>query len=142
MILYCDTSALIKLYLREVESDALLAAARSADIVAVCRITWAEAMAGFARRAREVGEDSEAIEQARQRLHTDWLRYAIVEVSQSLVEQAGDLADTFALRGYDSVQLAAALVLKTGTEETVAFACYDKRLRKAAQVLGLQGVAG
>lgn len=84
--------------------------------------------------------DRERIELAHQRLHADWPRYAIVQVSQPLVEQAGELADT--LRGYDSVQLAAARILKSGTDEAVAFACYDKRLRKAAQVLGLQGVAG
>lgn len=142
MILYCDTSALIKLYLQEDQSNQMLTAARTADVLAVCRITWAEAMAGFARRVREVEEDGERIEQARQRLQADWPRYAIVEVNQPLVERAGELADIFALRGYDSVQLAAALVLKTGADETVTFACFDKRLSKAALVLGLQSMAG
>ncbi len=137
MILYCDTSALIKLYLSEAESDLMLAEAKAASVLAVCRITWAEAMAALARRAREVEVDSSVIEQARQRLQAHWARYAIVEVNQSLVELAGEHADTFALRGYDSMQLAAACVLQAQAQETVRFACFDRRLRKAAKVLGM-----
>ena len=137
MILYCDTSALIKLYLREEQSDLMLAEAKAASVVAVCRITWAEAMAALSRRAREVDVDSKAIEQARLRLQAHWSRFAIVEVNQYLVELAGEHADTFALRGYDSVQLAAACVLQAQAQEVVSFACFDKRLRKAAKLLGM-----
>ena len=57
LILFCDTSALIKLYLSEPESDALLAEAGAASAVAVCRIAWAAAFAAIARRAREVPAD-------------------------------------------------------------------------------------
>ena len=98
-------------------------------------------MAALARRAREVEVDSNVIEQARQRLQTHWARYAIVEVNQHLVELAGEHADTFALRGYDSVQLAAACVLRSQAQDVVRFACFDKRLRKAAKVLDIP-VAG
>jgi len=140
VILYCDTSALIKLYLDEVESDLMLAEAEAASVLAVCRIIWAEAMAALARRAREVDVDSGVIEQARQRLQAHWARYAIVEVIQPLVELAGEHADTFALRGYDSVQLAAACILQAQAQEVVHFACFNKRLRKAAKTLGIPTV--
>ena len=141
MILYCDTSALIKLYLNEAESELMLAEAKAASVLAVCRITWAEAMAALARRAREVEVDSAVIEQARQRLQAHWVRFAFVEVNQALVELAGEHADTFALRGYDSVQLAAVCVLQAQAQEVVHFACFDQRLRKAAKVLGMPTVA-
>ena len=48
MILFCDTSALIKLYIREDFSDRMMAAAEAASATAVCRIAWAEAMAALA----------------------------------------------------------------------------------------------
>lgn len=48
------------------------------------------------------------IEIVRGRLRIDWNSRAVVEVTQPLVELAGDFADTFALRGHDSVQLVAA----------------------------------
>jgi len=44
----------------------------------------------------------------------------------------------FALRGYDSVQLAAAHELHVNAEQTVVFASYDRRLNQAAQLLQLE----
>jgi predicted nucleic acid-binding protein len=137
VILFCDTSALVKLYVREAGSDALLAEAGAASAVAVCRIAWAEAVAAMARRARDVPADAEALDAARQRLRDHWPHYVVVEVTQTLVERAGEYADTFALRGYDSVQLAAARTVQEASREDLCFACYDARLRKAAKVLGM-----
>ena len=54
------------------------------------------------------------------------------------MELAGEFADTFALRGYDSVQLTAARILQEAPQEELPFACFDTRLRKAAKVLGMQ----
>ena len=137
MILFCDTSALIKLYIQEDFSDAMKRLARSASAIAVCRIAWAEVMAALARRLRENPADAKVIEVIRARLRTDWPRYAIVEVTQPLVELAGEYADTFALRGYDSVQLAAARTLQQATDEELHFACFDTRLAQSAKVLGM-----
>lgn len=108
MILYCDTSALVKMYIAEVHSELISAQLNQIEAVAVCRIAWAAAHAAFARRAREVFTDAETIELAKAALASDWPDFVIVEVNQNLVELAGEYADTFALRGYDSVQLAAA----------------------------------
>lgn len=137
MILYFDTSALIKRYLAEADSILVRQAAATATVGATCRITWAEAMAAFARRQREMSVDVAALDRARQQLRADWERSIIADVTQPLVELAGDLADTFALRGYDSVQLAAAKILHDASGEPVTFACFDTRLQKAAKVLGM-----
>ena len=135
MILFCDTSALVKLYIDEDFSDVMQTLAASASGIAVCRIAWAESMAALARRSRESPPDAPAIESARARLKADWPRYAIIEVTQPLVELASDYADTFALRGYDSVQLAAARTLQVNAGESIYFACFDSRLKNAARVL-------
>ncbi len=58
-----------------------------------------------------------------------------MDVTQQLIERAGDYADTFALRGYDSVQLAAAFEAGCVAESPICFACFDARLNKAASVL-------
>jgi len=57
------------------------------------------------------------------------------------VEQAGEYAEIFALRAYDSIQLAAAKTLQQGGSEKVSFACFNQRLQKAAQLLGLLPIA-
>ena len=141
MILFCDTSALVKLYIFEDSSREMQALASAATAIAVCRIAWAEMMAALARRARDFPNDADAIEVVRKRLRTDWPRYVVVEVTQPLVELAGEYADTFALRGYDSVQLAAARTLQDMAGEEIQFACFDARLGKAARMLGMPGSA-
>lgn len=62
----------------------------------------------------------------------------IIEVTQAVVVHAGDFADTFALRGYDSVQRAAAYEAKQISGPPLTFACFDSRLNKAAGVLGMR----
>ena len=141
MILFCDTSALVKLYILEDSSREMQALAGAASAIAVCRIAWVEMMAALARRAREFPNDADAIEVVRQRLRTDWPMYVVVEVTQQLAELAGEFADTFALRGYDSVQLAAARTLQDMAGEEIQFACFDTRLGKAARMLGMPGLA-
>jgi predicted nucleic acid-binding protein len=137
MILFCDTSALLKLYVVEAESDALKVRVKEAEVVAVCRIAWAEAHAALSRRAREVQEDAPAIDQAKEALAVDWPHFVVMEITQSLVELAGEYADAFALRGYDSIQLAAAFEAGRLSQLPVCFACFDTRLNKAAKLLGM-----
>lgn len=138
MILYCDTSALIKLYLQEEFSDLVLDQAAASSLLVTCRISWAEAMAAMARRVRETPQDAAIINLAQQRFKTQWNHFAIAEVTQTLVDLAGNYADTFALRGYDSVQLAAARIVQESSSDPLYFACFDDRLCKAAKVLGMQ----
>ena len=137
MILFLDTSALVKLYIAESDSPAVHASVARAETVAVCRIAWAEAFAALARRVREVPADEAAIVAARHALARDWPHFFIAEVTPSVVERAGEFADTFALRGYDTVQLAAACEILLAAPREVAFSCFDNRLNKAAKVLGL-----
>jgi len=137
VILFCDTSALLKLYIVESGSEALKARVVDAEAVAVCRVAWAEAHAALSRRAREVPGDAPVIEQAKAALVQDWPHFVVMEVDQALVERAGNYADTFALRGYDSIQLAAAFEAGRIAQSPICFACFDARLNKAADVLGM-----
>ena len=137
MILFFDTSALLKLYIVEAGSEALKARVVEAEAVAVCRVAWAEAYTALSRRAREVPGDAPVIEQAKAALAQDWPRFVVMEVDQALVERAGNYADTFALRGYDSIQLAAAFEAGRIAQSPICFACFDARLNKAADVLGM-----
>ena len=137
MILFCDTSALIKLYIDEDGSSELKIQLQESEAVAVCRIAWAEAYAALSRRARELPADLDNIEQAKVALAADWPHFVVLEIDQPLVERAGEYADTFALRGYDSIQLAAAFEAGSVSQTPIFFACFDSRLNKAAKLLGM-----
>lgn len=141
MILYCDTSAVVKLYLKETASDIVVDAANRADAVAIARIGWTEFHAATSRREREVPADADAMERARQALRDDWPHFVKIDATQPLVEQAGALAEGFALRGYDGVHLAAARQLTVDGGEDVLFACFDRQLNRAAGLLGMSLLA-
>jgi len=80
--------------------------------------------------------DKSGVEEARAALAEQWPDYLVMDVSQPVVELAGEYADLYALRAYDAVQLATAGYL--ADKSSVAFACFDKRLNRAAETLGLQ----
>ena len=103
----------------------------------MCRIAWAEAYAALSRRAWEVPVDALIIEQAKAALAADWPHFVVLDIDQALVERAGEYADTFALRGYDSVQLAAAFETGRISQCPICFACFDTLLNKAAKLLGM-----
>ena len=136
MTAYLDTSALVKLYIDEPDAESAWRAVGDRTL-STCRITWAEACAAVARREREAPSSSTAWDDARARLANDWGAYLLVEVTQALVTRAGEYASVFALRGYDAVQLAAATTLESTLRQPLIFVSFDRRLNRAARVLGL-----
>lgn len=73
-------------------------------------------------------------------LDEDWETLDKPEVSEDLVREAGDLAEEHALRGFDAIHLASALLVHDvysgqsngETEEAVLFLGFDSNLTKAA----------
>ena len=137
MILFLDTSALVKLYVVEDGSEITHQAAQQAEILAVSRIAWAEYHAALARRSRTAPEDENALDKARNALTTDWDDFLVMEVSQPVVELAGEYAELYALRAYDAVQLATASYLADQSGQSVQFGCFDRHLNKAANAQGM-----
>ena len=137
MILYCDTSALLKLYIAEPGADQLAKQAAACDVLAVNRIAWVEAHAAFARRTRQQPAAANQLDMARQRLVAQWPDFLTLELTAALAAQAARYADVFALRADDSVQLACAQGLQAAQADPVVFACFDLRLNRAAATLGL-----
>ena len=135
MILFCDTSALLKLFIDEEGGCGMLRARAACTALAVCRITWAESMAAFAQRSRVRGANQDGLARARPLFDQTWSDFSIADVTQPLVNKAGMVAEAFALRGYDSVQLAAVHSLHEQLDLPLTFACFDRSLNQAAQLL-------
>lgn len=85
MILFCDTSALLKLFVDEIGSDSMAKARSDSEAIAVCRITWAESMAAFAQRSRVKGANQAGLGQAKSLFENTWSNFVISEVTQPLV---------------------------------------------------------
>lgn len=137
MILYLDTSALVKLYAPEPESDAVQELVESAEVTAVSLIAYAEARAAFARKRQEHAIEAKEYRRLIQEFNDDWDHYFIIDVTESLVKRAGRLAEKHALRGYDSIQLSSAILLRAQSRQSVTFCCFDDRLLHAGWREGL-----
>jgi len=133
--LYLDTSSLVKLYVAETGSDEVRARVDRATLVATATIAYPEARAALARRRRERALSPTAFGAARRTFEEDWPKYVAVQLTESLCRDAGDLAERYALRGFDSVHLACFLEIAraAGTSGT-AFSSFDERLNRAARL--------
>ena len=133
MILYLDTSALVKLYVEEPLSQELTAAVAEAEAVATSLLAYAESRAAFARARREARLSAQIYRRIVEAFVEDWPRYISVEVTDRLVKNAGDLAAHRALRGYDALHLASALSLCQQVTVSVTFLAFDRELTLAAK---------
>lgn len=133
MMLYLDTSALVKLYVDEPMSEELMAAVDEAEAVATSLLAYVEARAAFARARREARLSAQAYRHIVDAFVEDWSRYVAVEVTDRLVKEAGDLAVHRALRGYDALHLASALSLRERVSSAMTFLAFDRNLTVAAK---------
>ena len=133
MTLYLETSSLVKLYVAEPGSEHVRAQVERATVVATSLIAYPEARAAFARRRRERMFPPSAFDAAKRTLEADWPKYLAVQVTEALCKDAGQLAERYALRGYDSVHLASYLeVARHAGAANTEFASSDDRLNIAA----------
>jgi len=136
LVVYLDTSALLKLYVEEEGREIVRDAVRSVEVAATSTIAYAEARAGLARRVREGDFTDEEHGRAVKRLDEEWLGYDRQAVSNAVAYHAGELAERHALRGYDSVHLASAVRLSERFGD-LRFLAFDDRLNDAARAAEL-----
>lgn len=142
---FFDSSALVKRYARETGTPWMLSLFRRATVNThyAARITRVEVMAALARKQRGTYLTYDAQVKAESRVRRDFgsLRIYTVEITPSLLLHAESLAPKHYLRGYDAVQLAAAL--EANDERTrvglspLTMVTADKGLIQAAPLEGL-----
>ncbi len=136
MILYLDTSSLVKVYITEAGSDEVHALVERAAVVATSRIAYPELRAALARRRRERTLRPTEFTIAKRAFEADWPRYVVVDVTSAICRDAGELAERYGLRGFDSVHLASFAEVVRGLGAAPArFSSFDDRLNRAARGL-------
>ena len=137
MILFLDTSALVKLYVDETDSRNVRGWVNEADEIACQWLAYVEARSAFATK-RRLGElaDSE-LAACKQAFEQDWTRCHRVTVTEALLRRAGAISEQLSLRAYDSVHLAGADYLQTALGSPITFGSFDRHQVEAAVQLGL-----
>jgi predicted nucleic acid-binding protein len=137
VIAYLDASALVKRYVIERGSRETIALTADSEMTATSIISRAEVAAALAKAVRTGLVKREVAKNARQRFAGDWPDLVRVPVTESLVERADGLAWEHGLRGYDAVQLAAALTWQESVGAEIVLATFDWQLWEAAKRTGL-----
>lgn len=135
MVIYVDTSALLKLYVEE-EGRALVEEAAGSTTIITSTVTYAEARSGLARRLREGDFTSSAHREIVSKLDSDWMTFDRLEVSNLVAYHAGEFAERLALRGHDAIHLASAVHL-IGRFDDLSFLAFDHRLVDATREAGV-----
>jgi predicted nucleic acid-binding protein len=138
MILYLDTSALLKRYFKEPYSDDVIARWKTATEIVTSSVAYAETMASFQRKKREASPGGEVFRKVVDAFRSDWQSFIRVEVTDDLNEYIDRAVAKHPLRGSDAIHLASALAVHEKIPEDFLFACFDHNLSQAAQMEGLE----
>jgi len=137
-VIYLDTSALLKRYIREQGSDELSEWISASPITGTAKITYAEMAAGLAKLKRMQWISSDDAGIAWQNFLEEFPFFAHIEINETVMFLAGDLAWEHGLRGYDAVHLATALIWQEKVGEFVQMATFDRQLWGVAKKVGLK----
>jgi len=130
VILFLDTSALVKLYVEETHSAAVREWVDEAEVVAVCRVAYPEAVSALSRRMRAGDLPKSGYGVASRALRRDWDRLAVVDFREV---EAGRLAAKYGLRGFDAIHLSSAMTIASAPAgPEVLFSSFDAALNRAA----------
>lgn len=138
MILYCDTSALVKRYVEEEGTAKVDALWDEADEVATSIVAFAEGVAALSRRKREGVLSRAGYARTIPVFHEEHLRLFLVQITPHLNTVVRRLVEKYPLRGFDAIHLASALIIRDADKRDFLFACFDKRLNLAAKKEGLR----
>jgi predicted nucleic acid-binding protein len=133
LIVYLDTSSLVKLYVEEEGSGRVRELVERAEVVATSVVAYAEARAALARQRREGGLTADGYDRAKNDFERDWPKYLTIEVNEAVYRRAGDLAEKHHLRGFDSLHLASYLSLFRDGARQLRFSAFDEALNRAAR---------
>lgn len=137
MTIYLDTSSLVKLYVNEPGRESVLDLVGGASSVFTSEVAYPEARAAFARRRRDASLTASEFKISRRAFEAEWPLFIALAVTSAICREAGDLAERYQLRGFDSIHLASFAVMLRGLQgrDDATFSSFDERLNAAARRL-------
>lgn len=139
MILFLDSSALVKRYVQEAGTEAVLELIQQSALAVASRLTWLEVTSAVTRRTR--GSALLRADEVIRALDDDFsVLIDIVEVTGSVIADARGFSRRHSLRAGDAVQLASVKEAKARYGEGVSFICSDKKLLATARSEGFEAV--
>jgi predicted nucleic acid-binding protein len=137
MIVYLDSSALVKRYMVEASSAEVERLVSAAEQVGTAIISRAEVSAALSKAVRMNWLDHAEALKSLAVFQSQWSSLFRLNIRETTVERADALAWAHILRGYDAVHLACAILWQEAVGGAVTLATFDQPLREAAAKAGL-----
>lgn len=137
MIIYFDSSALVKRYVEEQGSSDVLDWMDDSDLTGTALVTRAEIAAAITRATRLHHVSLEHSRKSLEVFRAEWSGLHRLPVTEALVARADGLACEHNLPGYDAIHLASALTWQDLIELPVTVVTYDRELAAAARASGM-----
>jgi predicted nucleic acid-binding protein len=137
MILYLDSSALVKRFVVEAGSADVGQVVAAASVVGTAVISRAEVAAALARAVRTRTLQPGVASRSLQTFREHWANLVRLPLTEAVVARADALAWEQGLRGSEAVHLAAALTWQEALGQPLTLATFDRQLRAAAGRVGL-----
>jgi predicted nucleic acid-binding protein len=141
MILYLDTSALVKRYFDEPFTAEIADLWQQAADIVTSSVAYAETMSAIHRKMRE-GLDPGTAKSLISLFRADWNNLIRVAVTDQLNAFIDNNLQHQPLRGFDAIHLASAMMIRMHLFEGFLFACFDIRLAEAARSAGIAVYSG
>ena len=137
MIVYADTSSIVKLYVDEPGRQVVRSLFERSAAIFTSGVAYPEAHAALARRRREGSMAARDFASAKRDFESEWTRFVSLSPGPEICHDAGNLAERYGLRGFDSIHLASFGAVLRGLEgrDDVEFSSFDETLNAAAQRL-------
>ena len=133
---YCDSSVLVKRYVREPGRRRLLALLRDRSCVSSA-LTPVEIRSAFRRRVHEGSLDVTRLPALLDHLAADRSHWTLVTIGPEVLAVAETLAATHPLRTLDAIHVASAHLFSVRMPTPSLFASADRRQTDAAAAMGL-----
>jgi predicted nucleic acid-binding protein len=137
-MIYLDSSALIKRYLKEIGTDVVNSIIISPKVKATSKLTYPEIFSAFARKHRANEISHGLLQSAINKFESDWALLYVIEFNDEMLQPIKQVSQRYPLRAADTVHLASALWLRSSAKIDVTFVASDSRLLEAAQGENLQ----
>lgn len=141
---FFDSSAAVKNYVSETGTNWVKAVFNSTatNVIYVVSVTEVEVVSAFARRLKGKTLSPVDAAAASQQFRYDFANdFRVIDTTPTLLNRAVSLAGKYALRGYDAIQLSAALEISSAVSSlkfgSFIFVSADNDLNSAAQAENL-----
>lgn len=135
MTVYCDSSALFKLYAVEPHTAEVQARVKAATTIVTSTLTTVEIRAAFSRLYREHRITRGGHEASKRQFAEDLHSFLQIRVDDGIIATAAGLAERHGLRALDSIHLASFQQVLERSDDDVEFMSFDDRLNRAAKKL-------